>query len=226
MNVLVIQRDKENAYYLGKGLKESGYSVDYTDDLEEAKHYYSLVVYDLIILDSFVNEKSTLKLCQELREKNKSLGIIIISLDSKTETKISFFDAGSDDYIVRPLVFSELLARIRAILRRSGSGYNLYDGTIIEVKDLSLNYRTREVTRGDRVIELTSKEFALLEYFMRNKNILLTRTMLKEQIWGIDFISGTNIVDVYMKYLRDKIDKNFSNKLFYTVRGAGYMLRG
>ena len=142
-----------------------------------------------------------------------------------TGTKVKAFNYGADDYITKPFVFIELLARIKAITRRLHKNEVIVNNNMLVVRELTLNYLTREVYRGDKKIDLTSKEFSLLEYFMRNRNIVLTRTVLKEQIWGIDFISDTNIVDVYVTYLRSKIDKGYENKFFHTIRGAGYILK-
>lgn len=225
MNILIVQREIKQAEYIAKGLKESGYTVDYTNNLEEAYHFLELISYDLAIIDTVISQKSGLDFCTSIKEINNSIGVIFLSSDTDINLKVKAFDCGGDDYIIKPFPFVELLARIRAITRRMGEkGKNREN--ILVVKDLTLNYLTREVSRGDKKIELTTKEFSLLEYFMRNKNIVLTRTVLKEQIWGIDFISDTNIVDVYVTYLRNKIDKGYSSKFFHTVRGAGYILRG
>lgn len=224
MNILVVQRDKKHAEYIARGLKESGYTVEYTDELEEAYHLCELVSYDLAIIDTVISQKSGLDFCTSLKEINEATGIIFLSTDTNIEMKVKALDCGGDDYITKPFPFIELLARVRAIVRRiQRKGKNI--NNMLVVRELSLNYLTREVYRGEERIELTSKEFSLLEYFMRNRNIVLTRTVLKEQIWGIDFISDTNIVDVYVTYLRNKIDKGYENKFFHTVRGAGYILK-
>lgn len=185
-----------------------------------------MLTYDLIIIDSNISGKSGIDFCKDIKKTSSELGVIFLSTDSDVELKAKALDSGGDDYIVKPFSFIELLARIRAITRRIKEKKLENESSILKVKDLCLNYLTREVTRGDKKIELTTKEYVLLEYFMRNKNIVLTRTIIKEKIWGIDFISGTNIVDVYVTYLRNKIDKEFDEKLFHTVRGAGYVLKG
>lgn len=226
MNILVVQREKRQAEYIAKGLKESGYCTDYTSNYEEAQHFLSMLTYDLIIIDSNISGKSGIDFCKDIKKASSELGVIFLSTDSDVELKAKALDSGGDDYIVKPFSFIELLARIRAITRRIKEKKLENESSILKVKDLCLNYLTREVTRGDKKIELTTKEYVLLEYFMRNKNIVLTRTIIKEKIWGIDFISGTNIVDVYVTYLRNKIDKEFDEKFFHTVRGAGYVLKG
>lgn len=224
MNILVIQREKNQAEYIARGLKESGYTVDYTDSFEEGYHFLDSLSYDLVVIDTVISKKSGIDFCKRLKEIDESTGIIFLTSDTDINMRIKAFDCGGDDYILKPFIFVEFLARIRAITRRIRGAERSIDNTLT-VRDLRLNYLTREVYRGEKRIELTSKEFTLLEYFMRNRNIVLTRTVLKEQIWGIDFISDTNIVDVYVTYLRNKIDKNFDKKFFYTVRGAGYVLK-
>lgn len=225
MNILIIQRDERQGEYIAKGLKESGYSADYTYNYEEAQHFFSIASYDFIIADTIISDISGIEFCKYIRGIDKRIGMIFVSSDTDIETKIGVLNSGADDYIVKPFLFVELLARIRAVVRRSSDRTGDSQDNILVVKDLSLNCLTREVKRGNKTIELTTREYILLEYFMRNRNIVLTRTMIKEKIWGIDFISDTNIVDVYITHLRNKIDKNFEEKLFHTVRGAGYVLR-
>lgn len=226
MNILVAQREIKYAEFISKGLKEEGYSSSYTDSFEEFQHLYATLPFDMIILDTLLSNESTLKLCTELRKQNNDIAIFFLSIEGNTEIKVKALNCGGDDYMVKPASFVELVARIRAILRRVKKEYvEKASISTITVKDLTLNYLTREVQRDSKKIELTTREYILLEYFIRNKNLVLTRTAIKEQIWGIDFISDTNIVDVYVNYLRNKIDKGFENKFFYTVRGAGYIFK-
>ncbi len=225
MNILVIQSEIRQAEYVAKGLKESGYSVDYTSNYEEAQHFFSLLTYDLVILDTFISGYSGIELCEEIRRVSSNSGVIFLSSETDSDIVVEALDRGGDDYISKPFPFVELLARIRAVIRRIKKKNNEKSESILIVRDLKLDYLTREVTRGDKKIELTTKEYILLEYFMRNRNIVLTRTIIKEKIWGIDFITDTNIVDVYVTHLRNKIDKGFEDKLFHTVRGAGYVMR-
>lgn len=224
MNILVVQREKKQGEYIAKGLKESGYSVDYTDNFEEASHLLEMISYNLAIIDTVISKKSGLDFCKSIRDINNSIGILFLSSDTDINMKVKALECGGDDYIIKPFPFIELLARVKAILRRTGAK-SVVNNTL-SIKGLTLNYLTREVYREERKIELTSKEFSLLEYFIRNKNIVLTRTVLKEQIWGIDFLSDTNIVDVYVTHLRNKIDKEFNYKFLHTVRGAGYIFKG
>ncbi|MBR8701021.1 Transcriptional activator protein CopR [Fusobacterium sp. DD29] len=224
MNILISQRDEKDAQYLEIAFKELGHRTNYIDTLDSIESLENLSSYDLVILDTVVGDISGIEVCKHIRESDKNIVIIFISDNDDTAIKIKAFDLGADDYITRPFAFAELVARVKSITRRKNP---TEDGeSILKVGDLILNYHTREVKRGDKLIELTTKEFLLLEYFMKNRNILLTRTLIREHIWGIDFLSDTNIVDVYITRLRNKIDKGYTNKFFYTIRGAGYMLKG
>ncbi len=224
MNILISQRDEKDAQYLEIAFKELGHRTNYIDTLDSIESLENLSSYDLVILDTVVGDISGIEVCKHIRESDKNIVIIFISDNDDTAIKIKAFDSGADDYITRPFAFAELVARVKSIIRRKNP---TEDGeSILKVGDLILNYHTREVKRGDKLIELTTKEFLLLEYFMKNRNILLTRTLIREHIWGIDFLSDTNIVDVYITRLRNKIDKGYTNKFFYTIRGAGYMLKG
>lgn len=225
MNILISQRDEKTAQYIANGLKELGHRTNYVESLETIKVLESLTSYDLVILDTNVDDISGIEICRYIRQQSKHTGIIFISNDDEIQIKLRAFEAGADDYLIRPFAFLELVARIKSVMRRKDHVVS-DDENILKVGSLVLNYHTRQVKRGDKNIELTTKEFLLLEYFMKNKNILLTRTIIKEHIWGIDFINDTNIVDVYITHLRNKIDKGFDTKFFYTIRGAGYMLKG
>lgn len=225
MNILIAQKDMEIKKYLKKGLKEAGYSVEESSDWEDTYYHAISGNYELVILDSIIEDKSGIELCRKIRKENTESGIIFISSEDRVEKKVEAFDAGADDYVTKPFSFIELLGRIRAIIRRTIKT-SVVGNNIITIKDLSINFLTREVRRGNKIIELTYKEFSLLEYLVRNKNLVLSRTMIKEKIWSINFTSNTNIVDVYMTHLRSKIDKNHKEKLIYTVRGVGYILKG
>ena len=225
MNILIAQKDMEIKKYLKKVLKEAGYSVEESSDWEDTYYHAISGNYELVILDSIIEDKSGIELCGKIRKENTESGIIFISSEDRVEKKVEAFDAGADDYVTKPFSFIELLGRIRAIIRRTIKT-SVVGNNIITIKDLSINFLTREVRRGNKIIELTYKEFSLLEYLVRNKNLVLSRTMIKEKIWSINFTSNTNIVDVYMTHLRSKIDKNHKEKLIYTVRGVGYILKG
>lgn len=225
MNILIVQRDREIQKYLKKGLKELGYTVEICSDRDDAYYHIKSDNYDLAILDIDIENGNGIELCSEIREINKKIGIIFLSSENDVEKKVQSLDSGADDYITKPFSFIELAGRIRAILRRSEGNINKIENNLT-IKNLKLDLLTREAKRGDREIELTYREFALLEYLIRNKNLVLSRTMIREKIWNMNYTANTNIVDVYMTHLRNKIDKGEEEKIIYTVRGVGYILKG
>lgn len=225
MNILIVQRDREIQKYLKKGLKELGYTVEICSDRDDAYYHIKSENYDLAILDIDIENGNGIELCSEIREINKKIGIIFLSSENDIEKKVQSLDSGADDYITKPFSFIELAGRIRAILRRSEGNINKPENNLT-IKNLNLDLLTREAKRGDREIELTYREFALLEYLIRNKNLVLSRTMIREKIWNMNYTANTNIVDVYMTHLRNKIDKGEEEKIIYTVRGVGYILKG
>jgi len=177
--------------------------------------------YDLVILDLMLPGLSGLELLKALRKKQITVPVLILTARSQLDQKVMGLDAGADDYLTKPFAIEELLARVRALLRR---GFGEAAG-VLQVDDLMLNPATREVTRGGKRIELTSKEYALLEYLMRNAGRVLTRPMIAEHVWNLDFDTFTNVIDVYVNYLRNKIDRGRDRKLIHTMRGSGYVLR-
>lgn len=225
MNILIVQRDREIQKYLKKGLKELGYTVEICSDRDDAYYHIKSDNYDLAILDIDIENGNGIELCSEIREINKKIGIIFLSSENEIEKKVQSLDSGADDYITKPFSFIELAGRIRAILRRSEGNINKIENNLT-IKNLKLDLLTREAKRGNRDIELTYREFALLEYLIRNKNLVLSRTMIREKIWNMNYTANTNIVDVYMTHLRNKIDKGEEEKIIYTVRGVGYILKG
>lgn len=225
MNILIVQRDREIQKYLKKGLKELGYTVEICSDRDEAYYHIKSDNYDLAILDIDIENGDGIELCSEIREINKKIGIIFLSSENDIEKKVQSLDSGADDYITKPFSFIELAGRIRAILRRCKGNINKIENNLT-IKNLKLDLLTREAKRGNRDIELTYREFALLEYLIRNKNLVLSRTMIREKIWNMNYTANTNIVDVYMTHLRNKIDKGEEEKIIYTVRGVGYILKG
>lgn len=225
MNILIVQRDREIQKYLKKGLKELGYTVEMCSDRDDAYYHIKSDNYDLAILDIDIDNGNGIELCSEIREINKKIGIIFLSSENDIEKKVQSLDSGADDYITKPFSFIELAGRIRAILRRCKGNINKIENNLT-IKNLKLDLLTREAKRGDREIELTYREFALLEYLIRNKNLVLSRTMIREKIWNMNYTANTNIVDVYMTHLRNKIDKGEEEKIIYTVRGVGYILKG
>lgn len=225
MNILIAQKDKEVQQYLKKGLKELGYTVEICLEIDDSYYHIKSGQYDLLILDTDLEDIDGVELCCRIREINKNIGIVFLSQDENIEKKVQALDSGADDYITRPFSFIELAGRIRAVLRRCNLN-GVQKESSLSVKDLSLNILTREAKRGERVIELTYREFALLEYLIRNKNLVLSRTMIREKIWNMNYTANTNIVDVYMTHLRNKIDKGEKENIIHTVRGVGYILKG
>ncbi len=221
MKILLVEDEKQISDYISKGLLEAGYDVDTVDNGEDAISYATNHDYSLILLDIMIPKKNGIEVVRYLKKQKDNTHIILISAKDQIQDKVLGLDAGADDYLIKPFAFSELLARIRAIFRRNNEG----NDNILVVQDLKMNLVKRVVSRGDQMIELTTREFNLLEYFMRNKNSILTRMMITEKVWNINFISDTNVVDVYINHLRKKIDKNFDEKLIHTVRGVGYILK-
>jgi two-component system, OmpR family, copper resistance phosphate regulon response regulator CusR len=221
MRILVVDDEKKIANFIERGLKENHYVVDVARDSENALMTAEINPYDLIILDIMLPGKDGVTVCKELRKNKVSTPVLMLTARDSTRDKVRGLDAGADDYLTKPFAFDELLARVRALLRRETKEKN----TILKVGDLELNQLTREVKRQGKPIILTSKEYALLEYFMLNPNQIITRTMISEHVWEESFDSFTNVIDVYVKHLRDKVDKGFSTQLLQTVRGAGYILK-
>ena len=221
MKILLVEDEKKIADYISKGLEEAGYEVEVVDNGEDAISYAMNREYELILLDIMIPKKNGIEVVEYLKKQKNNTYIILISAKDQIQDKVKGLDAGADDYLVKPFAFSELLARVRAIFRRS----NETNDNILVAKDLKMDLVKRVVTRGEEVIDLTTREFNLLEYFLENKNTVLTRMMITEKVWNINFISETNVVDVYINHLRRKVDKGFDDKLIYTVRGVGYILK-
>ncbi len=221
MRILVIEDEKKIADFVKRGLKEEGYAVDVAYDGEQGLFLATTNDYDLILLDLMLPKMDGMAVCRTLKEKRTAAPVIMLTAKTSVQDKVTGLDSGADDYITKPFAFEELLARVRAILRKKGpqAATNLLAG------DLALDLLTHKVTRGARQIELTAKEYSLLEYLMRNKNTIVTRTMISEHVWDIDFDTFTNVIDVYINYLRNKIDSDFDKKLIQTVRGRGYILK-
>jgi len=222
VKILLVEDDKNVARFIEKGLKENSFSVDIAENGEDGLHLATQENYDLIILDIMLPLLSGDKILLHLRERGNTTPVIFLTAKDSEGSIVNGLNLGADDYIVKPFSFYELLARIRAILRR---GKEVVSPTL-QYADLSLNQISREVRRGDALIDLTPKEYALLEYFMRNPGQILTRTMLSEHIWNYNFDTMTNIIDVHINHLRAKIDKDFSPKLVHTVKGVGYVFKG
>ncbi len=221
MKILLVEDEKQISDYISKGLLEAGYDVDTVDNGEDAISYATNYDYSLILLDIMIPKKNGIEVVKYLKKQKDNTHIILISAKDQIQDKVVGLDAGADDYLVKPFAFSELLARIRAIFRRNSEG----NDNILTAQNLKMDLVKRIVTRDNQVIELTTREFNLLEYFIENKNTVLTRMMITEKVWNINFISDTNVVDVYINHLRKKIDKAFDKKLIHTVRGVGYILK-
>ncbi len=222
--ILIVEDEIKIAQTLKKGLTENGYYVELAYDGTIGKRLFLSHNYDLIILDINLPEINGYELCRQIRGLNQHIPVLMLTALNTTDDKIEGFDAGADDYIIKPFEFKELLVRIRALLKRTVN-QQLPSGNILKVADLEMNLDSKEVKRGDKKINLTAKEFQLLEYFMRNRNRVVSRADIAVSVWDIDFDTQTNVIDVYVNYLRNKIDKNFSYKLIHTQVGMGYILK-
>ena len=223
IKILLIEDEKKIADTLSKGLKELNYHVETAYDGKIGMRIFESHDFNLIITDINLPGINGYDLCKEIRSRNQHIPIIMLTALSATDDKIEGFDAGADDYRVKPFEFKELLARIRALLKRTMNQL-LPAGNILTVADLELDVDSKEVTRAGKPITLTAKEFQLLEYFMRNRNRVVSRADIAERVWEIDFDTKTNVIDVYVNFLRKKIDKNFETKLIHTKIGYGYYL--
>jgi two-component system OmpR family response regulator len=223
MRLLLVEDDAKTASFVLKGLKESGYAVDHVSDGETGLHMAISEPYDAAIIDVMLPKLDGLTLIGELRRKRNKLPVIILSARGSTGDRVKGLETGSDDYLTKPFAFSELLARVQALLRRA-SGVS--EPTSLTVGDLSINLLTRQVARRQNKIDLQPREFALLEYLMRNAGRVVSKTMIMEHVWDYNFDPHTNVVEACVCRLRDKIDKGFGTaKLVHTIRGMGYVIR-
>ncbi len=220
MRVLVVEDEQNVANFLKKGLEEEFYTVDLAEDGTTGYSMATSKEYDCIVLDVMLPELSGLEICKKLRAAGLKTPILMLTALDSVGSKVEGLESGADDYLTKPFAFSELLARIRALLRRAPDSLSE-----LTLNDLRMDLLSRRVFRGDQEILLTQKGFAILEYFLRNKGRVLSRTQIIENIWGYNFDPNTNVVDVHIKFLREKIDKGFEKKLIHTVRGAGYVLK-
>ncbi|MBI5191129.1 MAG: response regulator transcription factor [Nitrospirae bacterium] len=220
MRILVVEDEPKVASFVKKGLEEESYAVDTASDGEEGLGMLSLNVYDAVVLDLMLPKKNGIEVVREMRAQGMNTPVLMLTARDTLGEKIQGLDAGADDYLTKPFAFQELVARLRSLLRRGRAEIN-----ILQVDDLSLDPATRKVKRAGEELVLTAKEFALLEYMMRNVGRPLSRTTLSEHVWDINFDRMTNVVDVYINFLRNKVDKGFDRKLIHTVRGVGYMLK-
>jgi DNA-binding response OmpR family regulator len=219
VRILVVEDEKKVASFIKKGLQEEGYAVDTVHDGAEAVSAAATFEYDLIVLDLMLPQKPGLEVLREIRMKRAQLPVLVLTAKGALEDKVTGLDAGADDYLIKPFAFVELSARIRALLRRGSQ-----ESTKIRVADLEMDTAARKVRRGDQPIDLKLKEYALLEFLLRNAHRPVTRTMIVEHVWDIHFDSVSNVVDVHINALRNKIDKGYSRPLIHTIRGVGYVL--
>lgn len=223
MNILLIEDEPKTAWSLKHGLEEKNFLVDLAYDGLTGKRLAMNKAYDLIISDIILPHINGLELCNTLRANGIQTPLLMLTALGTTEDKVHGFDSGADDYLVKPFAFDELLARIRSLLRR-GQGA-VTPSRILKFSDLELNLDTKTAFREGKEIVLTAREFALIEYFMKNKGIVVSKTDIAERVWDITFDTGTNVIEVYINYLRNKIDRDFQNKLIHTVHGMGYILK-
>ena len=221
MRILIVEDEKKVAGFIKKGLEEETYAVDVAYDGEEGFHLADMNQYDMIILDLMLPKMDGLEVLTRLRDKKVSTPILLLTAKDAVDDKVAGLNKGADDYLTKPFAFSELLARIRSLLRRGQAETQ----TELKVGDLILDMVSHKVSRNGEEIELTGKEYSLLEYFMRNEGKVLTRTMIAEHVWDYNFDTFTNVIDVYVNHLRKKIDKKYPAKLLHTLRGVGYVMR-
>jgi two-component system, OmpR family, response regulator len=222
MRTLVIEDDRKIASFIVKGLKQNGFAVDQAGDGEAGLRLAETTSYDAAVLDLMLPKLDGLSLLKQLRRQKINLPVLILSAKASVDDRIKGLQSGGDDYLVKPFSFSELLARLQALIRRASSAT---EPTTLTVGDLSLNLVTREVARAGRPVELQVKEFALLEYLMRHAGKMASKAMILEHVWDYSFDPQTNVVDVAVCRLRNKIDRDFDKKLIHTMRGVGYVLK-
>lgn len=220
MKILLVEDEKKVAAFIKKGLKSEGYIVDHASDGEEGLFMANEGKYDLIILDIMLPKMDGMTVCREVRAKNRTVPIIMLTAKDTVEDRVKGLDAGADDYLTKPFSFAELLARVRALGRRQGS----IRSKPLKIGGMILDPETHQVKRGAKTISLSATEFNLLRYLMENRDRVLSKTLILEHVWGFDFSPESNLVEVYIKYLRDKIDKGHKKRLIQTVHGVGYRI--
>jgi len=221
MRVLIVEDERKISAYVKRGLEEQGYAVDAVYTGQEALDWAVAAPYDLIVLDILLPELDGLSVCRELRRLGLRTPILMLTARDTVDNRVDGLDAGADDYLVKPFALKELLARLRALARRTN---DTPKSTVLQVADLSLDTLTHRARRGDKVIDLTAKEYAVLECLLREPERILTRTQIADHVWNYEVYNQSNVVDVYIRNLRRKIDDGFDLKLIHTVRGAGYRL--
>jgi two-component system, OmpR family, response regulator len=222
VRILVVEDDDKIASFLAKGLKQSGFSVDIAPDGEEALSLCRSVNYDSVVLDIMLPKLDGLSVLRTLRQEKKLVPVLLLSAKASVDNRVTGLQAGADDYLTKPFAFSELLARLQALIRRAT---HVAEPTTLAIGDLSMNLLTREVSRAGQKIDLQSREFALLELLMRHPGRPITKTMILEHIWDYSFDPQTNVVDVLVHRLRSKLEKGFASKIVHTIRGVGYVIK-
>jgi heavy metal response regulator len=220
MRILIVEDEPGVASFVEQGLAEAGYVVNVTRDGSEGLEYALAYEYDAIVLDIMLPKMNGLELLKEIRAKRVKSPVLLLTARDGVDDRVRGLDVGADDYLVKPFAFPELLARLRALLRRPP----LQSGGILQMRDLEMDVAKREVRRGGKSIELSPREFALIELLLRHPNQVLSRTQILEHVWNFDYYSDTNVVDVYIGYLRRKLDREFDPPLIHTVRGVGFRL--
>lgn len=221
MRILVAEDEKDMNRIICKRLKEEGYSVDSCFDGVEVFDYLACAEYDAIVLDIMMPRMDGLQVLRKLRADNNQIPVLLLTAKDRVEDRVTGLDAGADDYLVKPFAVKELLARIRVMLRKPAS----VKTTVYTLADLEVHTDTHQVIRANQELHLSAKEFSLLRYMIQNAGIVLSREKLEQHIWNYDFSGGSNVIDVYIRYLRKKIDDGFDKKLIHTIRGEGYVLR-
>ena len=221
MHVLVVEDEKKVASFIRRGLEAEHYQVDVEHDGGAGLSRALATSYDLVILDVMLPGRNGLEVLREVRSRGRAVPILLLTARADVSDKVTGLDLGADDYLTKPFEFAELLARVRALLRRGAAA----GPPTLSVADLTLDPATRTVRRAGQEIELSPREYALLEFFLRNPRRVLSRTLIAQHVWGVDFDTFTNVIDVYVKYLRRKIDADFEPKLLHTVRGVGYVIK-
>ena len=221
MRILLVEDERKISAYVKRGLEEQGYAVDAAYTGQEALDWASTIDFDLIVLDILLPEMDGLSVCRELRKKGSRVPVLMLTARDAIDDRVAGLDAGADDYLVKPFAMKELLARLRALSRRSNEAPK---ETLLQISDLTLDTLTQRVKRGGKIITLASKEFAVLECLMREPERVLSRTQIAEHVWNYDVFNQSNVVDVYIRNLRRKIDDPFEFKLLHTIRGSGYRI--
>jgi DNA-binding response OmpR family regulator len=222
--ILLVEDEQKIADTLKLGLSENGYTVEVAYDGNIGLKLFETMSFDLVVLDINLPGLNGYELCKRIRGRNAQVPVIMLTALSSLNDKIEGYDAGADDYIIKPFEFRELLMKTRVLLKRTAS-QNYPVGSVLKAADLEMNLDSKEVKRGDTLINLTAKEFQLLEYLLRNKNRVVSRVDIAMNVWDIDFDTNTNVIDVYINYVRNKVDKKFDQKLIHTQVGMGYILK-